>query len=85
MNRGYEHDDNDDEDEDDLPDGVYHDDELATIPCPFCQETILEDVPRCPHCGNYLSGEDAPPQPRSKFLAVMMILALLIVLTWIMA
>jgi hypothetical protein len=28
----------------------------TTIPCPCCHES-----PRYPHCGNYISEEDAPP------------------------
>ena len=31
-----------------------------TMPCPHCFGTIYDDSERCPHCGEYLSREDAP-------------------------
>src|ERR1700675_3271685 len=37
------------------------DDGEPTVPCPRCRRQIHEDSPRCPHCGNYVSEEDAPP------------------------
>lgn len=48
----------------------------TTIPCPHCGASILEDSPRCPHCERYLGREDAPPQRRSWFFVVCMVLAL---------
>lgn len=59
------------------------DDDIPTVPCPYCREEISEEAERCPHCGNYISAEDAPPQPRSKFVVVMMIVTLLIVAYWL--
>jgi hypothetical protein len=44
---------------------------------------IAEDSERCPHCERYISDEDAPAQPRSKFVIVMMIVTLLIVVYWL--
>lgn len=73
----------DDYEDDDLPEGVYHDDEPPTVPCPYCRKEVAEDAERCPYCENYLSGEDAPPQPRSRFMVVVMIFALLIVAYWV--
>ena len=48
--------------EHDLPDAsdADDDDEPATVPCPYCRGEMSEDSPRCPHCGNYISEEDAP-------------------------
>lgn len=68
--------------DDDLPDGVYHDDEPETVPCPYCRREIVEDAERCPYCENYISAEDAPPQPASKFMVVVMIFALLAAVSW---
>jgi len=40
--------------------GCGSDETNPTIPCPYCVREIYEDSPRCPHCGQYISGEDAP-------------------------
>src|SRR6266508_2403143 len=32
----------------------------ALLPCPHCMGVISEVSERCPHCGNWLSEEDAP-------------------------
>ena len=77
-------DDDDDFDEEELPEGVYYDDELPTVTCPHCGREVLEDSPRCPHCENYLSREDAPAQPRSWFWGIMMVLALLAAFWWVL-
>ncbi len=84
--RDRDEDDDDDEwDEDDeLPDGVYHDDEPATEPCPYCRREVIEGVDRCPYCENYLSAEDAPPRAnRTAFWLVMMALALFAAVLWV--
>ena len=72
--------DDDEEWEDDWASG---DDEEPTIPCPYCRREILEDSVRCPHCENYLSGEDAPPQRKSWLTIFGVALCLLIVGLWI--
>ncbi|OWK38531.1 hypothetical protein [Fimbriiglobus ruber] len=71
------------DDPDDFPDGVYHDEELPTVPCPYCRREISEDAPRCPYCENYVSREDAPAPRRSRFWIAMMILALLAAAWWV--
>lgn len=62
--------------DDDLPDGVYHDEEWPTIPCRYCRTEISEDSDFCPKCGNWQSAEDAPSEPRSWFFWIGMALAL---------
>ena len=62
-----------DEDEDELPDGVYHDDELPTVPCPYCQADVLEEAQYCPRCENYLSKEDAPAASKPLWIWVLLI------------
>jgi hypothetical protein len=69
-------------DEDDLPDGVYHDEDIPTVPCPYCRREISEEAQWCPHCENHVSQEDAPP--RSWFWAVMMLLALGAAMLWVL-
>ncbi len=59
------------------------DDDLPMVPCPYCRAEIVEDAERCPHCENYISAEDAPPEPRSWFVRAMMVVALLIVAFWL--
>ncbi len=70
----------DPDDPDTYPEGLYVDNELPTVPCPQCQQDILEEAERCPHCGYYVSREDAPPGRTSNVWVVVMVLALLAVL-----
>jgi uncharacterized paraquat-inducible protein A len=72
----------DDDDGDDLPEGVYHDDELPTVACPYCRAEMLEELPQCPRCGSSISREDAPPERKSAFWIVMMLLALFCAALW---
>jgi hypothetical protein len=65
--------------EDDAPD----DDEESTVSCPYCQHTISEDTPRCPNCENYITGEDAPPAPKSWWIVIGVLVCLYIVYRWI--
>ena len=75
-----------DDDEDELPEGVYSDDEIPTVPCPYCRAEISEEAQWCPRCENYLSREDAPPSggSKSRFWIVMMLLALAAALWWVL-
>jgi hypothetical protein len=73
-----------DPDDDDLPDGVYHDDDLPTVPCPYCRREILEEANRCPYCENYISAEDSPPARKSVFWIVLMVLALAVSVLWVL-
>ena len=44
--------------DDDVWEGGF-DDEMPTVPCPYCKREIFEDTPRCPFCEQYISREDA--------------------------
>ena len=69
----------DDEDDWDEPD----DDGDDTQPCPYCRKEIHEDAERCPHCGNYISAEDAPPsQPVWVIVGAVVCLALVALWIW---
>jgi len=61
------------------------DDDLDTIPCPYCRRDIAEDTPRCPYCENYLSEEDsaAPPEAKPWWLILGVIACLYAVYRWI--
>ena len=72
----YQQDDDDFDDEDELPDGVYYDDEEPEIDCPYCGASILEDTPYCPRCERYLSREDAPRSSKPLWIWVCLIAAL---------
>jgi hypothetical protein len=56
----------------------------STIPCPYCGREIYEDSPRCPHCGQYISAEDAPPSRPQWWIVAGVALCLGAILVWIM-
>ncbi|HVK16070.1 MAG TPA: hypothetical protein VM533_03915 [Fimbriiglobus sp.] len=70
-----------DDDPDDLPDGVYHDEDVATVTCPHCRREVYEDAVWCPHCENMVS--EGPPR-RTWFWIVMMGLALAAAALWVL-
>ena len=57
-------------------------DDSATVPCPYCRKEVYEAAEVCPHCRNYLSSEDAPPNHR-RWLVTGVVLCLLVVLIWV--
>jgi len=57
----------------------------STIPCPSCGREIYDDSPRCPHCGQYLSDEDAPPGRKPWWIVLGALLCLIAVGIWILA
>ena len=63
-------------DEDELPEGVYHDEEPATVACPYCGEQVYEGAQYCGRCENYISKEDAPANSRPTWIWVLLILCL---------
>ena len=70
--------DDDWDDEDDLPEGVYHDDPdvTVTVPCPYCRNPVPEEAQFCGRCENYISTEDAPPDRKPVWVWVCLFLAL---------
>lgn len=68
----------DPDDPETYPDGLYDDDGPPTVACRKCGEEMIEDAEQCPHCGTWQSDEDAGQQnPRSTWISIMLILALL--------
>jgi hypothetical protein len=59
------------------------DDDEPTIPCPYCHEEMFEDSPRCPHCGRYISEEDAPPGRKPLWIILGVVLCLIVIAIWI--
>ena len=58
-------------------------DDESTIPCPYCRREIFEDSPQCPHCGQYISEEDAPAARRPWWIILGVLLCLLVTWLWI--
>jgi hypothetical protein len=55
-----------------------------TIECPYCDKEIVEDSPWCPHCGNYLSKEDAPASRKPVWIVVGVVVLILALLAWLL-
>lgn len=73
----------DPDDPETYPEGLYADDDRDTVPCRHCKADIDEDAERCPECGYYVTREEtAPGEGRSKFWAVLMVLALCCAALW---
>ena len=57
-----------------------------TVPCPYCGREVYESAERCPHCGSYVSDEDAPRRRRPWWLVAGVVLCLAIVLlAWVLS
>ena len=59
------------------------DDDDGTVPCPYCQRPMHEDSPRCPHCENYISKEDAPPRRKPWWIVLGCLLCFYVIYRWI--
>jgi hypothetical protein len=73
----------DDDDDDDPYDSESDSDDDDTEPCQYCGAAVYDDSPRCPACGNYLSGEDAP----SRFpvwVKITALICLVVVVLWVL-
>jgi hypothetical protein len=67
---------------DEPEDGDGPEGETETVPCPSCRQPVYEEAQRCPHCGNYISEEDAPGRlPGWMILGVLVCLG--VVVGWI--
>jgi len=55
----------------------------GVVPCPYCSEEMLEDSPRCPSCGRYISEEDRPPERKPPWILIGVVLCLIVALMWI--
>ena len=59
------------------------DDASETVDCPWCRAPVYEGAERCPNCGRYLSGEDAPRRYPWWLIAGVVLCLLVILLFWI--
>jgi hypothetical protein len=71
--------DDEDEDRDPADDGEGE----PTVPCQYCRREMHEDSPRCPHCGNYVSREDAPTSRKPWWIIIGGLAALYAVYRWV--
>ena len=63
--------------------GDWDDDEVDTVPCPYCRRPIYEDAERCPYCDRYISEEDVPSTRKPWWIVLGVVLCLLIFWMWI--
>jgi hypothetical protein len=73
------------EDEDEDWNEAFGDDDSdddSTVPCPYCDRSIPEDVPRCPYCEKYISEEDAPVVRKPWWMIVGVLVCLYIIYRW---
>ena len=70
------------DDEDDFDDPDPDEDDDGMVPCPYCGEEMLEDSPRCPSCGQYVSEEDAPPAKHPPWILITAVILLVLALSW---
>lgn len=61
------------------------DDELAeTVPCPYCRQEAYEQAELCPHCGRYMSDEDAPARKPAWLVVAVFVCIVLVLLVWVL-
>lgn len=63
-------------------DDDWDDEDGLCAPCPYCGAEMLEDSPRCPECGRYISDEDRPPERKPPWIVVGVVVCVIIVLAW---
>ena len=73
--------DEDDEDSWGVDDEVDEDDDVDTMPCPYCGAAIYDDAVRCPKCDQYLSDEDRTTTNQPRWIIVTA-LVVLVALVW---
>lgn len=64
-------------DESDLDDS----DDDEKVPCPYCRKPVYEQAELCPHCGSFMSFEDARRRP-PLWIWIGVALCLIPVLMW---
>jgi hypothetical protein len=59
-------------------------DEPDLAVCPYCRKMISEEAERCPHCGSYISAEDAPLSPMAWVVIGVIVVSLIVLLLRLM-
>lgn len=81
----YDDDDYKDEIDEEGDDSTDHGDQEPTLPCPYCGLEMLEDSPRCPSCGQYISAEDSPASTKPGWVIATALVCLAIAFWWVFA
>jgi hypothetical protein len=53
-----------------------------TIPCPWCRTPIYENSEFCPHCGKYVTEEEAPSSRYPVWIIVGVVLGVIASAIW---
>ena len=79
-----------DEDEDDRDDPDESDQDVGEdadgselVPCPYCQEKIVEEAEICPHCGSFISREEIPTSKPRWFTIAVVVTLILVLFVWV--
>lgn len=56
------------------------DDSVDLAPCPHCRKPVYDHAEVCPHCGSYISAEDAPRRRHPRWIVIVAILLLGVIL-----
>jgi hypothetical protein len=83
MNAYREQDEDDEDWANDPDDYGENSDEEPTVPCPYCKEEILEDLPRCPYCERYISEEDHAGPNKPLWVTVTALICLGVAIWWV--
>jgi hypothetical protein len=75
----YDEDDYDDDWDDDNSD---EDEEDTTDECPYCHKPVYDDAEQCPHCGQYISKEDRPTNPKPWWIIAGVAVCFYIIYRW---
>jgi hypothetical protein len=59
------------------------DDDSDTVPCPYCRRSMSELADVCPHCGSYISQEDAPRRHPWWIVAGVVTCLAIVILLWV--
>ena len=55
-----------------------------TISCPYCRRKIHESSEFCPHCGKYISDEDAPIRFPMWVIVGLALALLVVIFGWVL-
>jgi len=58
-------------------------DDDETVPCPYCRKPVYEQAELCPHCGSFISSEDAPRR-HPWWIWAGVAVCLIVVVLWMM-
>lgn len=60
------------------------DQESMLEPCPHCGESIYEDAPQCPECGQYIVPGSSTHHPAGRFSAITQIVIWILIISLVL-